>query len=130
MESFNFAYNITLVQKKYMSSNRQNKVGKLIQKDLSDIFLHMSRELFKNTMVTITVVRVTADLGIARVYLSIFPSGKSEEVLNNIKLHSPTVRLELGKKIRHQLKTVPELEFYIDDSLDYIENIDRILKDK
>lgn len=94
---------------------------------MGDIFQKNRFGLEKNIMVTVTKTRVSADLSIAKVYLSIFPSGKSDETLQYIRQSGKDIRFELGKKIRHQLKEVPELEFYIDDSLDYIEKIENII---
>jgi ribosome-binding factor A len=74
------------------------------------------------------VVRVTKDLGIARVYLSIFPSEYAEKILSDIKLHGKQIRGELGRKVGKSLRVIPELEFYIDDSLDYIDSINKLLK--
>jgi len=111
-----------------METTRQNKIARLIQKELAEIFQKESRELFHGTLISVTRVRVTSDLSLARAYLSIFPTEKSAEVLKEIKVHTTTIRFELGKKVGKQLRVVPGLEFFIDDSLDYIENIDRLLK--
>jgi ribosome-binding factor A len=112
-----------------MDSIRQNKIARLIQKDLAEIFQMESREHFRGKLISVTTVRITKDLSIARVYLSIFPSEGSAEVMKLIKQLTPQIRGILGRKVGKQLRIVPELEFFIDDSLDYIENIDRILKD-
>lgn len=111
----------------HMQTTRQEKISRLIQKELSDIFLSYSRQ---NTgaLVSVTQVRVTSDLSIARVYLSLFPQDKAEELFNAIKEDTKNVRFELGNRTRHQLRVIPELQFYVDDSLDYLENIDRLLK--
>lgn len=113
-----------------MDSTRQNKVSRLIQKDISEIFILNGRGYYGNSMVTVTAVRVTPDLGIARVYLSIFPSGKKDkkEILKNISVHTKEIRWTLGSRVKHQLRIIPDLEFHIDDSLDYIENIENLLK--
>ncbi len=111
-----------------MASIRQNKVSRLIQKDLGDIFQKEEKEILPGYMITVTKVRVTADLGIARVYLSIFPSGKLEEQITVINNHKKHIRHELGKRIRHQVREIPELTFFIDDSLDYIERIESLLE--
>lgn len=79
-------------------------------------------------MVTVTNVRITPDLGLARVYLSIFPSNQNKETLEIVKNNYKAIRLLLGQKVKNQLRVVPELEFFIDDSLDYIERIDKLLK--
>lgn len=83
--------------------------------------------MFMGKMISVTVVRVTPDLALARSYLSIFPSDNSSEVLKNIRIANPRIRGMLGRKVGKQLRVIPELEFYIDDSLDYIDNIDRLL---
>ena len=111
-----------------MESTRQHKISRLIQKELAEYFQRESRSFFVNKMITVTVVRVTSDLSIARVYLSIFPVGKDEDVLSVITDHSKKIRIELAKKVRHQLRKVPELSFFLDDSLDYADNIDRLLQ--
>lgn len=111
-----------------MESTRQNKISRLIQKELADIFQKESRNLFSGKMISVTIVRVTPDLSLARAYVSIFPSDNNEEVLNTIQMVKSKIRGMLGKKVGKQIRVVPELEFYIDDSLDYIDNIDRLLK--
>jgi len=111
-----------------MESTRQKKVSKLIQKELADIFLRKNKELAPGKLVTITIVRVSPDLSFAKVFLSIFPSANMVEVVDVIKEHTSKIRFELGQKIRTQLRIVPEIAFYIDDSLDYIDNIDKLLK--
>lgn len=111
-----------------MESTRQNKISRLLQKELAEIFQKESRELFHGKMISVTQVRVTSDLSVARVYLSIFPSEGIKEVLAEIKVLSPKIRGLMGKKVGKQLRIVPNLEFFIDDSLDYLDNIDRLLK--
>ena len=88
-----------------METTRQNKISRLLQKELSEIFL-----------------------SIARVYLSVFPSEKAEEMVKNINNNMKSIRYELGTRVRHQLRIIPELKFFVDDSLDYIEKIDSLLK--
>jgi ribosome-binding factor A len=111
-----------------MESTRQKKVSKLIQKELADIFLKKNKELAPGKLITITIVRVSPDLSFAKVFLSIFPSVNQTEIINSIKEHTHKIRFELGQKIRTQLRIVPEIAFYLDDSLDYIDNIDKLLK--
>jgi ribosome-binding factor A len=111
-----------------MESTRQKKVSKLIQKELADIFLRKNNELAPGKLITITIVRVSPDLSFAKVFLSIFPSANMSEVVDIIKEHTTKIRFELGQKIRTQLRIVPEIAFYVDDSLDYIDNIDKLLK--
>jgi len=113
-----------------MDSTRQNKIARLLQKDISEIFQIEGREYFANAMVTVTKVRVAPDLSTARVYISIFAIGKAvkEDVLKNINLHTKEIRWNLGNRVKNQLRAIPELEFFLDDSLDYIENIETLLK--
>ena len=111
-----------------MENKRQQRVARLLQKDLAEIMRHNTPIYGKGAMISVTVVRVSPDLGLAKVYLSIFPSEKSADVLENIIKHSKSIRYELGTKIGKQLRIVPELKFYMDDSLDYAEHIDDLLK--
>jgi ribosome-binding factor A len=111
-----------------MEGTRLVKISRQIQKDLGEIFQRQSAALFQGKMITVTTVRVTPDLGLAKVYISIFPTENREAVLELVKHHSKSIRFELGQRIRNQMRIVPELTFYIDDSLDYIEHIDRLLK--
>jgi ribosome-binding factor A len=110
-----------------MDSIRQNKVSRLIQKELAAIFQHESRDHFRGKMISVTVVRVSKDLSVAKIYLSIFPSEGSDEIMKLIKQLTPQIRGLLGNKVGKQLRIIPELAFFLDDSLDYIENIDHIL---
>ena len=112
----------------YMDSTRQNKISRLIQKELSDILLKLAKES-RGIMVSVSIVRVSPDLGIAKAYLSVFPSEKANEVVNHLNENVKAIRFDLGNRVRHQLRIIPEIRFYIDDSLDYIENIDRLLKE-
>lgn len=109
-----------------METKRQAKISRLIQKELSEIFRRQTAAL-GGVLVSVSVVRVSPDLGIAKAYLSIFPSEKSQEILSNINEQSKSVRYELAQNVRQVLRKCPELQFYLDDSLDYIENIDRLL---
>ena len=110
-----------------MQETRQNKIARLLQKELSVIFQEQTRSMH-GVMVSVTRVRVSPDLSICTAYLSIFPSERSEELLQNITKNEKQVRYELGTRVRHQLRIIPELRFFIDDSLDYIERIDELLK--
>ncbi len=110
-----------------METTRQNKISRLIQKELSDIFLAETRKTH-GVLVSVSVVRISPDLSVARAYLSIFPSEKSAEMLANINANTKTIRYELSQRVRHQLRKTPELTFFLDDSLDYIDNIDTLLK--
>ena len=110
-----------------MASTRQNKVSRMLQKELGDVYQREGRNMFSGKMITVTEVRVTPDLGMARVYLSVFPLPSKEDFIRITDENAGFVRRELGNRIRHQLKNVPELQFIMDDSLDHIENIDRLL---
>ena len=111
-----------------METTRQNKIARLIQKELSDIFLLQTKAMNGGVLVSVSVVRISPDMSVARAYLSIFPSERSEEIGKNINNNMKSIRYELGNRVRHQLRIIPELKFFVDDSLDYIENIDRLLK--
>ena len=104
-----------------MDGTRLSKVSRQIQKDLGEIFQRQAKS-FMGKMITVTAVRVSPDLGVAKVYLSIFPTEKKEETLELVKQQTKAIRYDLGQRIRNQMRVVPELVFYIDDSLDYIEN--------
>ena len=110
-----------------MESTRQQKIARLIQKELSEIFRQQTAKM-GNVLVSVSAVRVSPDLSIARVYLSIFPSEKADEILKNINASAKTVRYELAQRVRYQLRKTPELSFFVDDSLDSIEHIDELLK--
>ena len=110
-----------------METTRQNKISRLIQKELSDIFLLQTKAM-NGVVVIVSVVRISPDMSVARAYLSVFPSERSEEIVKNINNNMKSIRYELGNRVRHQLRIIPELKFFVDDSLDYIENIDRLLK--
>ena len=110
-----------------MQETRQNRIARLLQKELSLIFQSQTR-MMHGVMVSVTRCRVSPDLSICTAYLSIFPSEKGEELLQNIEKNSQQIRFALGQRVRHQLRIVPELRFFIDDSLDYIERIDELLK--
>jgi ribosome-binding factor A len=110
-----------------MDTNRQQKVNRLIQKELSEIFLLDAKKM-PGVLISVTNVRVSPDLGMAHAYLSVFPSERAEELVKNVNENVKTVRYDLGRRLRNQLRVVPELAFHVDDSLDYIENIDRLLQ--
>jgi ribosome-binding factor A len=110
-----------------MESTRQQKVSRLLQKDLGEIFQVEVRNLFGNVMITVTKVHVTKDMSIAKIYLSLFGTNNKEELLKNIRHHGNEIRYKLGKRIGKQVRAIPELKFYEDDSLDYIENIEKLL---
>lgn len=108
-------------------STRQNKIARLIQREMADIFLKLNKSKYQGKLITVSLVRVTKDMGIARMYLSIYPSEFAEEVLAEINRNNKAIRGELGHRVGKNLRIIPELEFYIDDSLDYIEHIDELL---
>lgn len=110
-----------------METTRQQKISRMLQKELGEIFLLYARKL-QGTLITVTAVRVSPDLGIARTHLSIFPSEKSNAVIAQVNADTKALRFDLGKRVRNQLRIVPELFFHVDDSLDYLENIDNLLK--
>ncbi len=109
-----------------MDSTRQNKVARLIQKELSEMFIAQTRQM-RGVLVSVSQCRISPDMSVCRVYLSVFPSERAEEIVGNINANQKQVRFELGTRMRHQLRIVPELKFFIDDSLDYAEHIDELL---
>ena len=110
-----------------METQRQERIARLLQKEMGEIFLLYAKNIH-GTIISVSNVRITPDLSIAYVYLSIFPSEKAQNVLSEIQEKSREFRFELGKRVRHQLRIVPELQFFVDDTLDYLENIDKLLK--
>lgn len=109
-----------------METTRQAKISRLLQKELSEIFRQQTAKTH-GTIVSVSQVRVSPDLSIARAYLSVFPSEKALEVMNSIQASAKTIRYELAQKVRFQLRKTPELSFFLDDSIDYLENIDNLL---
>ena len=110
-----------------METTSQNKISRLIQKELSEIFLLQTKSM-NGVLVSVSAVRISPDMSIARVYLSVFPSERSLEIVKNINDNMKSIRYELGTRVRHQLRIIPELKFFVDDSLDYAERIDELLK--
>lgn len=110
-----------------METTRQNKISRLIQKELSEIFLLQTKSM-NGVLVSVSAVRISPDMSIARVYLSVFPSERSQKIVKNINDNMKSIRYELGTRVRHQLRIIPELKFFVDDSLDYAERIDELLK--
>ena len=108
-------------------SQRQKKINRQIQRDLGEMLQQNGSAIQPGVMFTVTQVRVTADLSIARVYLSVFPSEQPELIVQKVNDQARELRYKLGKRVRHQLRVVPELHFYLDDSLDYIDNIEEKL---
>ena len=111
-----------------MESNRQKKVARLIQKDLSEIFLHKSKSQYQGIMITITHVFVSKDFSSAKIYLSLFPDKKKINVFEDIKHHKSSIKHELSYKLKNQMRKTPELFFFLDNSLEHYENINEILK--
>ena len=108
---------------------RQKKVARQVQRDLGEIFRRASRELFAGRMITVTRVRMSPDLSLARVYLSVFPPVQEEAFDALVNVHKKEIRYRLGQSLRNQLRSIPELAFFLDDTLDYIERIDDLLKE-
>jgi ribosome-binding factor A len=109
-------------------SIRQEKISALVKREMSKIFQQHANELFKGSLITVTQVRVSPDMGVARIYISIFPPPKREEMLAQAREHTGLLRKYLGVEVGKQLRKIPELTFFPDDSLDYSEEIDRLLK--
>ena len=113
-----------------MDTTRQQKISRLVQKELSEIFRRETAKT-RGTLVTVSSVRVSPDLSVANVRLSIFPSENAQTIIDNINQNERGIRHELAQQVRYQLRRCPELKFHIDDSLDYIDHIDQLLaKDK
>jgi ribosome-binding factor A len=110
-----------------MDSTRLQRIQRLIQKELSTVFLKKN-ESFQKALISVTAVRVSDDLGHARIYISIFPSEKKAEVFSLIEANQKSLRMELSQIVKNQLRKTPELSFFIDDSLDYADKIDQLLK--
>jgi ribosome-binding factor A len=111
-----------------MESTRQKKVSRLIQKEMAEIFLKRGNEIAHGKLVSITRVRVSPDLSFAKIYISIFPAVNQDSTFLSIQEHTSKIRFDLGQKVRSQLRIVPDIVFHIDDSLDYIDKIDKLLK--
>ena len=114
-------------KRKIMQETRQEKISRLLQKELAQIFQSQTR-MMHGVMVSVTRVKISPDLSICTAHLSVFPSEKAEEILNNVNANVKTIRYDLGQRIRNQVRIIPELRFFIDDSLDYIDHIDELLK--
>ena len=109
-------------------TNRQRKIAGVLQKDLVDVLQKAAQDGMKGVIISVSKVHVTADLGVAKVYLSIFPSENRDEMVKGIQSNTPLIRHEMAKRTRNQLRRMPELLFFGDDTLDYIEKIDKSLK--
>lgn len=110
-----------------MENTRQQKIAKQIQKDVAEILQKEGADLVRGLLVTVTAVRVSPDFNYAKIYLSVFPFDRSTEAMRILDRNNWFIRRALGERIRHQLKTVPELQFFLDDSLEYLEHIDEAL---
>ncbi len=108
-------------------SPRQNKVARLIQKDLGEMLQQYARNWIPGILISVASVRLSPDMGLAKVYLSIFPSKQADEILEKVEAIKKEIRHQLAQRVKNQLRRVPELSFSIDDSLDYIEKIDGLL---
>lgn len=110
-----------------MESVRQQKVGRLIQKELADIFLKEGRALFGNVFISITTVRMSPDLGVAKLYLSIMMAADKDAVLKQIQVETKVLRKHLGDRIRKQVRIIPEIIFYLDDNVDYANHMNDVI---
>ena len=110
------------------ASTRQLKVAREIQKDLAEIIRARGMAAYDGAMITVSGVKITPDLALAKVYVSVFPSAKAEAVMQQLENETSRLRGQLGRRVAKQLRIVPELAFYLDDSLDYVEHIDELLK--
>lgn len=114
-----------------METNRQKKIGSVLQNDLVDILQgEIRKNGITNLVISVSKVSVTSDLGVARVYLSVFPQDRAQEIVEAVKSNMPLIKHDLAQRVKMQLRKVPNLSFYIDDSLDYIEKIDNALAGK
>ncbi len=110
-----------------METTRMQKIARLLQKELGDIFLTYARK-YQGLLISVSEVRISPDLSIAHVYLSIFPSERGAEIIEQINTDNKSIRFELGNRVRFQLRIIPELNFHIDETLDQLEHIDQLLK--
>lgn len=110
-----------------MESKRQEKIARMLQKELGEMFMLYAKQM-QGIIISVTNVKVSPDLSITHSSLSVFPSEKGKEVVDQIKQDTKSIRYELGKRVRNQLRIIPELVFHLDDSMDYFEHIDNLLK--
>ncbi len=111
-----------------METNRQKKIAGVVQKDIAEILQDAMRESGQGVIITVTKVHITPDLGEAKVYISIFPVDNREQIVLETQSHAKAIKYQLAQRTRHQLRRVPDLHFFLDDSLDYIEGIEKALK--
>lgn len=109
-----------------METTRQNKIARLLQKELSDIFQKQTSAM-RGVLVSVSICRISPDMSICRAYLSVFPSERAQEIVQNINSNVKQLRYELGTRVGKQLRIIPELKFFVDDSLDYAQHIDELL---
>ena len=109
-------------------STRQQKIGRQLQRDLAEIIRSKGMAAFGGALVSVSGVKISPDLSVAKIYVSIFPSDKAEAVMEVLQENGRTLRGELGNKVGKQLRIVPEIVFYLDSSLDYVEHIEELLK--
>jgi ribosome-binding factor A len=110
-----------------METTRQMKIARLLQKELGEIFMLYAKKM-QGVIISVTNAKISPDLSISHVSLSIFPAAKVAETIDQVKLDTKQLRFELGKRVKNQLRIIPELVFHLDDTLDYLENIDNLLK--
>lgn len=110
-----------------MNTTRQQKIARLIQKELSELILQQTK-LTHGIMISVSGVKVSSDLSIASVYLSVFPSEKGPDMVKNINDNVKDIRYDLAQKVRHQLRIIPELRFFLDNTIEYMAHIDELLK--
>jgi len=111
-----------------MDSTRQNKFSRLIQKELADLFMREGKHFFEGAFVTVTGVKASPDLSVARIYISVFKEKKPGEVVNRLQEQMHEVRGLLGARIRSQARHIPELKFFLDDTMDYVERMDTLFR--
>ena len=109
-----------------METKRQEKIARMLQKDLGEIFMLYAKKM-RGTLISVTAVKISPDLSISHVHLSVFPSEKSAEVIERVQRDSRSIRYELGKRIKG-MRIVPELNFHLDNTMDYLDNIDKLLQ--
>ena len=109
-------------------TNRQRKIAGVLQKDLVDVLQKAAQDGMKGVIISVSKVHVTSDLGVAKVYLSVFPSVNRDKIIEGVKSNTVLIRHEMASRTKHQLRRMPELLFFGDDTLDYIEEIDKSLK--
>ena len=119
---------IRIVKQRTMETPRQQKIAKQIPKDVAESFQKEGAALVRGLLVTVTGVRVSPDFGYAKIYVSVFPFDRSAELMKTLEHQNWFVRRALGQRLRNQLKNVPEIQFFLDDSLEYIEHIEQALK--